>query len=68
MRVPDQIKILDRRIKKNESQYDLDRKAAKISVLSSGNLDKYEYLISEDLNYKPSTVDQAKFDYSPFKK
>ena len=68
MRVPDQIKILDRKIKKNESQYDLDRKAAKISVLSSGNLDKYEYLISEDLNYKPSTVDQAKFDYSPFKK
>ena len=68
MRVPDQIKILDRKIKKNESQYDLDRKAAKISVLYSGNLDKYEYLISEDLNYKPSTVDQAKFDYSPFKK
>ena len=26
---------------KNEAQYDLDRKAAKISALSSHNLDKY---------------------------
>ena len=43
----------------------LDRKAAKISALSSKNLDKYEYLTGEDLIYKPSTIDQAKFDYSP---
>ena len=33
--------------------------------MSSGNLDKYEYLTGEDLNYKPSTIEQAKFDYSP---
>ena len=26
-------------------------------------MDKYEYLSGEDLNYKPSTVEQAKFDY-----
>ena len=26
----------------NEAQYDLDRKAAKISGLSSNNLDKYD--------------------------
>ena len=65
MTVTDQIKILDRKIKQNEAQYDLDRKAAKISALSSKNLDKYEYLTGEDLNYKPSTVEQAKFDYSP---
>ena len=32
----------------NEAQYDLDRKAAKISALSSNNLAKYEYLIGED--------------------
>ena len=56
MTVTDQIKILDRKIKQNEAQYDLDRKAAKISALSSNNLDKYEYLTGEDLNYKPSTV------------
>ena len=68
MTVTDQIKILDREIKKNEAQYDLDRKPAKISALSSGNLDKYEYLTGEDLNYKPNTVDQAKFDYSTLSK
>ena len=57
MTVADQIKILDKIIKQNEVHYDLDKKAAKISALSSGNLDKYEYLSAEDLNYKPSTVD-----------
>ena len=52
----------------NEVQYDLDRKAAKISALSSNNLDKYEYLIGEDLGLKPSTVEQARFEYSPLGK
>ena len=52
----------------NEAQYDLDRKAAKISALSSNNLDKYEYLTGEDLGLKPSTVERAKFEYSPFGK
>ena len=65
MTVTDQIKILDKKIKQNEAQYDLDRKTAKISALSSNNLDKYEYLASEDLSLKPSTVEQAKFEYSP---
>ena len=36
----------------NEAQYDLDRKAAKISVLCSNNLDKYEHLTGEDLGPK----------------
>ena len=52
----------------NEAQYDLDRKAAKISALSSNNLDKYEYLTGEDLGLKPSTVEQAKFEFSPLGK
>ena len=37
--VTDQIKILHRKIKQNKAKYDLGRKAAKISALSSGNLD-----------------------------
>ena len=45
MTVTDQIKILVRKIKQNEAHYDLDRKAAKISALSSGNLDKYIWLV-----------------------
>ena len=48
----------------NEAQYDLDRKAAKISTLSFNNMDKYEYLTGEDLDLKPSTVEQVKFEYS----
>ena len=63
-----QIKILNRTIKQNEAQYDLDREAAKTSALSSNNLDKYEYLTGEDLGLKPSTVEQAKFEYSPLGK
>ena len=50
------------------AQYDLDRKAAKISALPSNNLDKYEYLTGEDLGLKPNTIEQAKFEYSPLGK
>ena len=52
----------------NNAQYDLDRKAAKISALSSNNLDKYEYFTGGDLGLKPSTIEQAKFEYSPLGK
>ena len=68
MTVTDEIKILDRKIMQSEAQYDLDRKAAKISALSSNNLDKYEYLNGEELGLKPSTAEQAKFEYSPLAK
>ena len=68
MTVTDQLKILDIKVFQNEAQYDLDRKAAKISALSSNNLDKYKYLTGEDLGLKPSTVEQAKFEYSPLGK
>ena len=64
----DQIKILSRKIIQNEAQYNLDRKAAKISALSSNNLDKYEYLTGEKIGLKPSTIEQAKFEYSPLGK
>ena len=49
MTLNDELKILDDKIKKNQAQYDLDREAAKISVLSSGELEKYKYLNGEDL-------------------
>ena len=68
MTVTDQIRILNRKIIQNEAQYGLDREAAKISALTSNNLDKYEYLTGENLGLKPSTVDKAKFEYSPLGK
>ena len=49
-------------------KYNLDRKAAKISALSSNNLDKYEYLTGEDLGLKPRSIEQTKFEYSPLGK
>ena len=68
MTVTDQIKILNRKIKQNEAQYDLDREAVKISALSPNNLDKYQYLTGEDLGLKPSTIEKTKFEYSPLGK
>ena len=68
MTVTDQIKIIDSKIKANQAQYDLDRLTAKISALSSGELRKYEYLTGEDLGYRPSVLEQTKFDYSPLGK
>ena len=59
------IKTLDDKIKVNQAQYDLDRKAAEISALLSSELEKYEFLTGKDLVYKPRVVEQAKFECSP---
>ena len=65
MTVKDQLNILDNKIRQNKANYELYRKNAKISALSSGKLDKYEYLTGEDLGYRPDPVQKAKFEYSP---
>ena len=65
MTLTEQVKISNDKIKANKAQYDLDRQAAKISALSGGELEKYEYLTSEKLGYKPDVVQKAKFEYSP---
>ena len=66
MKLTDEIKILDDKIKANQARYNLNREAAKISELSSKNLlDKYEYLTGEDLGYKSSVFQKTKFEYSP---
>ena len=65
MTINEQIKILNNNVRSNQDQYDLDRQNDKISALSSGELNKYEYLTGEDLGYKPKIVQKAKFEYSP---
>ena len=65
MTVKDQLKILDRKIKQNKSDYNLYRQNAEISALSSSDLDKYEYLTEKDLDYKPDPIQKAKSEYSP---
>ena len=40
---------IDDQFKDEKLQYDINRKAAKISVLSSSKIDKYEYLTGEEI-------------------
>ena len=61
MALTNEIKIHDDKIKGNQAQYNLERKASKISALSFKELHKYKYLTSEDLGYKPRAFEQAKF-------
>ena len=53
-------------IRDEKMQYNINRETAKISVLSSGKIDSYEYLTSEEI-LSPSQqqiIEQAKFTYS----
>ena len=61
MTLTEQVKILGDKIKPNKVQYELDRESAKISALSSGELEKYEYLTGEDLGYKADVIQKKKF-------
>ena len=60
--------------KAEKLQYDINREAAKISALSSGKIDKYEYLMGKEVlpsNKKQmikQMIEQAKFTYSPLGK
>ena len=64
----EQNKILDAKIESNVNQYKVDRMNAEISVFSSGDLNKYEFLKRIDLNYKPNALDKARFEFSPLGK
>ena len=57
-------------IRDEKLQYDINRQAAKISALSSGNIHKYEYLTGEDIlpSNQQQIIEQAKFTYSPLGK
>ena len=43
------IMTINDQIRDEKIQYDINREAAKISALSSGKIDKYEYLTSEKM-------------------
>ena len=62
--------IIEDQIKDEKLQYDINREAAKISALSSGKIDKYEYLTGKDIlpSGKQQIIEQAKFTYSPLGK
>ena len=56
---------IEDQIKDEKPQYDIHRKAAKISALSSGKIDKYEYLTGEEIlpSNQQQIIEQAKFTY-----
>ena len=58
--------ITDDQIKDEKMQYDIKRKAAKISALSLDKIDKYEYLTVEEIlpSNQQQIIEQAKFTYS----
>ena len=49
MNISEKIKAINNKIKQNKAQYGLDRQAAKISALLSGNGSKYEFLTGKDI-------------------
>ena len=56
----------------NKGQYDLDRQTAKTSVLSSGNVSKYENLTGKDVLPEKDLLKKAatfkRFEYSRLSK
>ena len=58
---------IEDQIKDEKLQYDINREAAKISTLSSGKIDKYEYLTGEEIlpSNQQQIIEQARFTYSP---
>ena len=61
---------IDDKIGDKKLHYDINRQAAKISVSSSGKIDKYEYLTGEEIlpPNQRRVIEQAKFAYSPLEK
>ena len=53
-------------IRDEKVQYDINRETAKLSALSSGKIQKYEYLTYEDIlpSNQQKIIEQAKFTYS----
>ena len=57
-------------IRDEKLQYDINRKAAEISVFSSDKINKYEYLTGKEIlpSNQQQIVEQAKFAYSSLAK
>ena len=57
---------IDDQIRDEKVQYNINREAAQISALSSGKIDKYEYLTGKEIlpSNQQQIIEQAKFNYS----
>ena len=56
---------IDDKINNEKLQYDINREGAKISALSSGKINKYEYLTGEEIlpSDQSRIIKQVKFTY-----
>ena len=61
------IVTIDDKIRYENLQNDINRKGAKISALSSGKIDKYDYFTGKEilLSDKRRVIELAKFTYCP---
>ena len=61
---------IDDNMRDEKLQYDINREAAKISALSSGKIDKYEYLRGEEIlpSDQKRVIERTKCSYSPLGK
>ena len=61
---------IDDKVRDGKRQHVTNRGAAKISALSSREIDKYEYLTGEEIlpSDQSRIIEQAKFTYSPLGK
>ena len=57
---------INNQIRDQKLQFDINREVAEISALSSGKINKYEYLTGEDIlpSNQQQIIEQAKFTYS----
>ena len=69
-RIQKLIITIEDKIRDEKLQYSINREAAKISALSSGTIDKYEYLTGEEIlpSDQSIMIKQTKFTYSPLGK
>ena len=61
---------IDDKIREEKLQYDINRKAAKISALWSGKIDIFEHLTSKEIlpSVQRQKIDQTKLTCSPLGK
>ena len=58
---------IDDQIRDEKLQYEINKEAAEISALSSGKIDKYEYLTGKDIlpSNQQQIIEEAKSTSSP---
>ena len=58
---------IHKKVRGEKLQYDINREGGKTLALSSGEIDKYEYLTDEKMlpSHHSKIIEQGKFTYSP---